>query len=214
MVLLIFTPSFVFGLLKLSSIIRGVWTECETSDFCALLPSPVAALILRSISKTSWRYSLILTWNNSFQIIFSLMSFFFFFFHAQNHVCFLNQPILLERTILNCGNEWIDYAATVTQSWNCFRIATIWKKTESQYYFYLVLRESPASLLKAWLFSQAAQSARVAMTGVCSQGWRVFLQVPHHFPEWTQEIMVTVKFRNALVALCSSMLWLLWFFRT
>lgn len=81
--------------------------------------------------------SLILTWNNSSQPILSLMS---TFFYAQKHVCFLNQLIQLEKTLLNCGDEWIYNAVTVTQSWRCFGIGTPWKKTEN-WYFHLMLRQ-------------------------------------------------------------------------
>lgn len=102
MVLLILAfLSFVFGILKLSSIIPGVWTECEASDFYVLLPSPVAVPILTSVRKTSWLCSLILTWNNSSQPIFSLMSIFFFSMH-KNIYAFLNQLILWRWVNLQC----------------------------------------------------------------------------------------------------------------
>lgn len=164
----------------------------------------MTALILTSIRKTSLIFfNFFKTWNNSSQPIFSLMTAFLL---CTKHVCLFSQLIQLEKTLLNCGDEWIyeccpcDTARSVL-GWACFGRRL---KTGTS-----TLCSDKVQLLWKRTFSVGLHNLSDELWQEYCQRWRVCSA------EWcgsckkTQELLVTAEFRTGLMALCSLRLWLL-----
>lgn len=163
---------FVFELLKVSS---HSGDECEASALYALLPSPVTALILTRIRKTSNMCFLILTWSDSCQPIFRLSA----FSMDKNMSAFQTSWYSWGKTLLNWGDKWIYNAFSVTWSWKCFRIGTLWKKSENQY-LHLMFRQKEVQLLWTMYDSPIGlHNLPDELRQECSPGWRVFLLFSH-----------------------------------